>query len=67
MALTIGVPRETFPGERRVAITPRATESLGKLGADSSSWLGAAEVGQVAFVPPPEPTGSTLFCGNQKS
>ncbi len=33
MALTIGVPRETFPGERRVAITPRATESLGKLGA----------------------------------
>ena len=33
MALTIGVPRETFPGERRVALTPRATESLGKLGA----------------------------------
>jgi NAD(P) transhydrogenase subunit alpha len=33
VALTIGVPRETFPGERRVAITPRATESLGKLGA----------------------------------
>lgn len=33
MALTIGVPRETFPGERRVAVTPRATEALGKLGA----------------------------------
>ena len=33
MALTIGVPRETFPGERRVAVTPRACESLGKLGA----------------------------------
>jgi H+-translocating NAD(P) transhydrogenase subunit alpha len=33
VALTIGVPRETFPGERRVALTPRATESLGKLGA----------------------------------
>ena len=33
MALTIGVPRETFPGERRVALTPRACESLGKLGA----------------------------------
>ena len=33
MALTIGVPRETFPGERRVAITPRASETLGKLGA----------------------------------
>jgi proton-translocating NAD(P)+ transhydrogenase subunit alpha len=33
VALTIGVPRETFPGERRVAVTPRATETLGKLGA----------------------------------
>jgi len=27
------VPRETFPGERRVALTPRACETLGKLGA----------------------------------
>jgi H+-translocating NAD(P) transhydrogenase subunit alpha len=33
VALTIGVPRETFPGERRVALTPRAVEALGKLGA----------------------------------
>jgi H+-translocating NAD(P) transhydrogenase subunit alpha len=33
VALTIGVPRESFPGERRVALTPRATEALGKLGA----------------------------------
>jgi H+-translocating NAD(P) transhydrogenase subunit alpha len=33
VALTIGVPRETFPGERRVALTPRASEALGKLGA----------------------------------
>ena len=33
MAVTIGVPRETFPGERRVALTPRASEALGKLGA----------------------------------
>jgi NAD(P) transhydrogenase subunit alpha len=33
VALTIGVPRETYPGERRVALTPRATEALGKLGA----------------------------------
>ncbi len=33
MALIIGVPRETYPGERRVALTPRATETLGKLGA----------------------------------
>jgi NAD(P) transhydrogenase subunit alpha len=33
VALTIGLPRETFPGERRVGLTPRAIESLGKLGA----------------------------------
>jgi H+-translocating NAD(P) transhydrogenase subunit alpha len=33
VALTIGVPRETYPGERRVALTPRAVETLGKLGA----------------------------------
>lgn len=34
MAITIGVPRETFPGERRVALVPRACEALGKLGAN---------------------------------
>jgi H+-translocating NAD(P) transhydrogenase subunit alpha len=33
VAVTIGVPRESFPGERRVALTPRAAEALGKLGA----------------------------------
>jgi NAD(P) transhydrogenase subunit alpha len=33
VALTIGVPRETFPGERRVALVPRACEALAKLGA----------------------------------
>jgi proton-translocating NAD(P)+ transhydrogenase subunit alpha len=33
VALTIGVPRETFPGERRVALIPRTCEGLGKLGA----------------------------------
>lgn len=33
MAVIIGVPRETFPGERRVALIPRACEALGKLGA----------------------------------
>ena len=32
MAVTIGVPRETFPGERRVALVPRACDTLGKLG-----------------------------------
>jgi NAD(P) transhydrogenase subunit alpha len=33
LAVTIGVPRETFPGERRVALVPRACDALGKLGA----------------------------------
>ena len=33
MAVTIGVPRETYPGERRVALIPRACEALVKIGA----------------------------------
>jgi len=33
VAVTVGVPRETFPGERRVALTPRACEDLKKIGA----------------------------------
>jgi len=33
LAVTVGVPRETFPGERRVALIPRACEALGKTGA----------------------------------
>ncbi len=33
MAVTIGVPRETFPGERRVALVPRACDAFAKLGA----------------------------------
>ena len=33
MAVIIGVPRESFPGERRVALIPRTCEALGKLGA----------------------------------
>ena len=32
MNVTVGVPRETFPGERRVALTPRACGVLGKAG-----------------------------------
>ena len=31
MSVTIGVPRETHPGERRVAIIPRTCDALGKL------------------------------------
>jgi len=33
VAVTIGVPRETFPGERRVALVPRACDAFAKLGA----------------------------------
>jgi NAD(P) transhydrogenase subunit alpha len=33
LGVTIGVPRETFPGERRVALIPRGCEAVGKLGA----------------------------------
>ena len=35
MAITVGIPRETFPDERRVAITPRHCEALKKLGIES--------------------------------
>jgi H+-translocating NAD(P) transhydrogenase subunit alpha len=31
--VTIGVPQETFPGERRVALTPRFCDAIAKLGA----------------------------------
>ncbi len=34
MPTTVGVPCETFPGERRVAITPRQCEALRKAGAE---------------------------------
>ncbi len=34
MPITVGVPRETFPGERRVAIIPRQCEALRKSGAE---------------------------------
>lgn len=34
MAAIVGVPRETFPGERRVAITPRQCDALRKAGAE---------------------------------
>src|SRR5579885_2731598 len=32
MPLTVGVPRETFPGERRVALIPRSCDGLIKAG-----------------------------------
>lgn len=32
MSLTIGIPKETFPGEKRVATTPEAVAKIAKLG-----------------------------------
>lgn len=32
MSLTIGIPREVFPGEKRVATVPEVAEKLIKLG-----------------------------------
>lgn len=43
MALTIGVPAETFQGERRVAMTPRATEALAKSNVEFLIQTGAGE------------------------
>ncbi|MCC6395165.1 MAG: NAD(P) transhydrogenase subunit alpha [Bryobacterales bacterium] len=37
MSLIVGVAKETAPGERRVAVTPKAVELLSKLGAEV--WL----------------------------
>ena len=43
MALTIGIPRETFPGERRVATVPDVVEKLIKLGFEVSIETKAGE------------------------
>ncbi|HVT16645.1 MAG TPA: Re/Si-specific NAD(P)(+) transhydrogenase subunit alpha [Thermoanaerobaculia bacterium] len=43
MPTVIGVPRETFPGERRVAMVPRAMDPLQKLGAELLIESGAGE------------------------
>ena len=51
MPLTIGVPRESTPGETRVALTPDAAGRLAKKGADviveagagATAWYGDAE------------------------
>jgi proton-translocating NAD(P)+ transhydrogenase subunit alpha len=40
-ALTIGVPAETYPDERRVALTPRAADLLAKSGVDLLIETGA--------------------------
>ena len=41
MGLSIGVLKETFPGERRVAITPKVIDLLTKSGAEVTVETGA--------------------------
>ena len=48
MPVTLGIPRETFPGERRVALTPRACEALQKKWNERSSLRKMPEP-QLAF------------------
>mgnify|MGYP000912039978 CR=1 FL=1 len=43
MAIKIGIPRETYPGERRVAMVPRAMDVLAKSGVEFVVEAGAGE------------------------
>jgi NAD(P) transhydrogenase subunit alpha len=43
VAITVGVPKETYAGERRVAIVPRTCDALGKLGVSILVERGAGE------------------------
>ena len=48
MALQIGVPREIFPGERRVATVPEVVEKLIKLGFKVAVEAGAGDAAQIS-------------------
>ncbi|MFN3883754.1 MAG: Re/Si-specific NAD(P)(+) transhydrogenase subunit alpha [Rhodocyclaceae bacterium] len=50
MPLTIGVPRETFPGEKRVATVPEVVEKLIRLGFAVAIERGAGEAANFADV-----------------
>lgn len=41
--MKVGVPKETFPGERRVAISPASLPALNKSGIEVSVETGAGE------------------------
>ena len=43
MAITVGVPKETYPGERRVALVPKYCEVLKKAGVDVLVEAGAGD------------------------
>ena len=44
MPMMIGVPRERYPGERRVALTPEVIGHLSKLGFNVTVETGAGEL-----------------------
>ncbi|MCU0929025.1 MAG: Re/Si-specific NAD(P)(+) transhydrogenase subunit alpha [Burkholderiaceae bacterium] len=48
MALLIGVPKETFPGEKRVATVPDVVEKLRKLGFEVTVESGAGDAANFA-------------------
>src|SRR5437868_1840284 len=48
MAQVIGVPRETFPGERRVATVPETVPKLAKLGFSVIVQAGAGEAASIS-------------------
>lgn len=51
MAIKIGIPRETYPGEKRVAMVPRAMDVLAKSGVE---FLVEAGAGEAAGIPDSE-------------
>src|SRR4029079_18817400 len=48
MSLLIGVPREVFPGEKRVATVPEVVEKLVKLGFRVAVEAGAGDAAQIS-------------------
>jgi H+-translocating NAD(P) transhydrogenase subunit alpha len=48
MAQVIGVPKETFPGEKRVATVPDVVQKLAKLGFGVLVQSGAGEGANIA-------------------
>ena len=48
MSLTIGVPREVFPGEKRVATVPEVVEKLIKQGFRVAVEAGAGDASQIS-------------------
>ena len=55
MSLLIGVPREVFPGEKRVATVPEVVEKLIKLGFRVAVEAGAGDAAQIQRTTPTAP------------